>query len=142
MLPLTHLLHVVLAAAELDDADLVETTVRNDLGCDRGTADGRRADLDAFARAEQEHLVEIDRGADVGFEFFHAQGFTLRHAVLLTAGDDDCVHWAFLCSYFGFCRTKTAAKYNLFRALPSTGCVKPAHSTSNSMPPTTPATRL
>ena len=32
-----------------------------------------------------QHLFELDRGADVAFELFDAEGFALHHAVLPTA---------------------------------------------------------
>ena len=82
-------------------------TVGAPLGLDRrrnaGAGHERRADRDALAFAEQQHLVERDRGADIGFELLHTQGLALHDAVLLTASFDDCVHSAFLCSYSDIC---------------------------------------
>src|SRR3954466_10241822 len=111
-----HLLHMVLAAAEFDDADLVATTLGLDGGGDAGAGDERRANGDAFALADQQHLVEGDRGADIGFELLNTQGFALHDAVLLTAGFDDCVHWIFLCSYFS-----SQARFLLSRPTPVFG---------------------
>src|SRR5690606_29720992 len=84
-------LHVVLAAAELDDPDLVGAAVGHDLGGDGGAAQ-RVADLDAVAVAQHQDVVERDLVAGLGFELFDAERFALRHAVLLTAGDHYCVH--------------------------------------------------
>ena len=96
-----HLFHVVLAAAEFDDADLVFAAVLDDRRGNERAGDRRRTDADAIARTEQQHLVEIDRCADIAFELLHTQGFPLRHAVLLTACNDNCVHfWISFCSYF------------------------------------------
>ena len=59
------------------------------LACAR---DELSTDGHAFAVADEKDLIELDLGADVGDELFDAQGFALRHTVLTTAGDDDCVH--------------------------------------------------
>src|SRR3546814_7714844 len=50
---------MVLAAAELDDADLVGATVADDFRGHAGALE-RVADLDAVAVAEHEHVVERD----------------------------------------------------------------------------------
>ena len=92
MLPVAHLLAMVLAAAELDDADLVGTTVAAHLGGDAGARHGGCADGDAVAFADQQHVVERDRGIGFGIQFLDAQDFALHHAVLATAGNNDCVH--------------------------------------------------
>src|SRR5690606_32660291 len=87
----THQLAVVLAAAELDDADLVRTAVADHLGGDAGALE-RIAELHALAVAQHQDVVELDLAAGFGFEQFDAQGLALHHAVLLTAGDNNCVH--------------------------------------------------
>src|SRR3546814_2509545 len=63
VLPVAHLLAMVLAAAELDDADLVGATVADDFRGHAGALE-RVADLDAVAVAEHEHVVERDLVAD------------------------------------------------------------------------------
>src|SRR3546814_4511810 len=55
VLPVAHLLAMVLAAAELDDADLVGATVADDFRGHAGALE-RVADLDAVAVAEHEHV--------------------------------------------------------------------------------------
>src|SRR5207342_1177500 len=91
MLPVAHLLAMVLAAAELHDAHLVGAAVALDGGGDAGALE-RVAKLDAFAVAEHEHVVERDLLAGFDVEQFDAQRLALHHAVLLTAGDQYCVH--------------------------------------------------
>ena len=85
---------MVLAATELDDADLVVTAVGADRRGDLGAGDDRRADRDRLAITQHQHLVEIDRAARLGIQQLDAQRLALHHAVLLTAGDHDCVHVA------------------------------------------------
>src|SRR5690606_30701780 len=92
MLPVAHLLAMVLAAAELDDADLVGAAVADDLRGDGGALE-RVADLDAVAVAQHEHVVERDLVAGLVLaEQLDAERLALHHAVLLTAGDQNCVH--------------------------------------------------
>src|SRR5690348_15009475 len=92
MLPVAHLLAMVLAAAEFHDAHLVGAAVTAHLGGDAGAGDGRRANGDALAFADQQHLVEGDRGIGFGIQFFDAKDCALLDAVLATAGENDCVH--------------------------------------------------
>src|SRR3546814_7493968 len=63
VLPVAHLLAMVLAPAELDDADLVGATVADDFRGHVGALE-RVADFDAVAIAEQETHVESDLVAD------------------------------------------------------------------------------
>src|SRR5690606_38693897 len=92
VLPVSHLLAMVLAAAELDDADLVGAAVADDLRGDGGALE-RVADLDAVAVAEHEHVVERDLVAGLVLaEQLDAERLALHHAVLLAAGDQNCVH--------------------------------------------------
>src|SRR5579875_1388356 len=90
MLPVPHLLAMVLAAAELDDAHLVVAAVAAHPGRDAGARHVRRAHGDGVAFADQQHLVEGDLA--VRFHFLDAQDFACHHAVLATAGENDCVH--------------------------------------------------
>src|SRR5690606_15407710 len=83
VLPVAHLLAMVLAAAELDDADLVGAAVADDLGGDAGALE-RVADLDAVAVAEHEHVVERDLLAGLVLaEQLDAERLAFHHAVLL-----------------------------------------------------------
>src|SRR3982751_6105704 len=92
VLPVAHLFAMVLAAAEFHDTDLVGAAVLDDLRGDECPGDQRRAERDALAFADHEHLIELDLAADVAGELVDADGFALRHAVLPTACNDDCVH--------------------------------------------------
>src|SRR3546814_19798907 len=67
VLPVAHLLAMVLAAAELDDADLVGATVADDFRGHAGTLE-RVADLDAVAVAEHAHVFERDLVAGLSTE--------------------------------------------------------------------------
>src|SRR5690554_3085131 len=91
MLPVAHLLAMVLAAAELHDAHLVGAAVGLDGGGDGGALE-RVADLDAFAVAEHEHVVERDLLARLDVKQLDAERLALHHAVLLSACYQDCVH--------------------------------------------------
>src|SRR5690606_1662258 len=65
-------LHVVLAAAELDDAHLVGAAVADDLGGDAGALE-RVAELDAVAVAQHQDVVEGDLAAGIGLELLDAE---------------------------------------------------------------------
>src|SRR5580693_6377600 len=91
MLTMSLLPLVVLAAAELDDADLVGAAMLAHGGAHGGTGHGGCADGDGFTGADQQHLVEIHTGAFFGVQQFHAQDIALLDAVLLAAGLDDCI---------------------------------------------------
>ena len=62
---------------------------------DRGGDGGalqRIAELHAIAVAEHQDVVELDLAADFDIEQLDAERLALHHAVLLTAGDYNCVH--------------------------------------------------
>lgn len=85
-------LHGVLAAAELEDADLFATAVGKDGRGDRSAFDRRIADLEAFFAADGENFGEGHLSAG-----FNSKGFNLElvadgNAVLLTASLDNSVH--------------------------------------------------
>src|SRR5699024_2573187 len=85
MLAVTLPLHVVLAAAELDDAHFLATAVAANLGADGGAIDDRRANGHVLAFTDHQNLIESDVAVDVGVKLFHSQVFALHHAVLLAA---------------------------------------------------------
>src|SRR5439155_846438 len=58
-----------------------------------GAGDGRRADLQVVAFADEQHLVERDRRADFRRQRLHAHLGARLDAVLLAARLDHCVHW-------------------------------------------------
>src|SRR6185436_26632 len=75
---------VVLAAAEFDDAHLVALAVALHGRDDFAAAQERRADLDAVALPDQQHLVELDVRTGLGRELLHAKDRALADAILLT----------------------------------------------------------
>src|SRR5210317_214145 len=87
-------LEVVLAAAELDDLDLLAATLRLDGGGDLAAVEVGCADLDVVAIGNQQHLVEFDRPALFAGELLDPDGVALGDPVLLTAAQDDSVHRA------------------------------------------------
>src|SRR5687767_115967 len=83
---------VVLAAAEFDDAHLVTLAMTLHGGDHFAAAQERRADLDAVALADQQHLVELDIGAGLGRELFHTKDRAFADAILLTTRRNHGVH--------------------------------------------------
>src|SRR3569623_111891 len=83
---------IVLAAAEFDDLDLVAAAVALHSGGHLATGHEWRADLDALALTDHQHLVEFDGAALFGIAEFDLEGIALRHAVLYAARDENCVH--------------------------------------------------
>ena len=83
---------VMLAAAKLEDLQLVAAAVAEHGGLDERARDERCAQLDVVAVADQEHLVERYRGADIDRERLDAKLAAGLDAILLAAGFDHCVH--------------------------------------------------
>jgi hypothetical protein len=83
---------VVLTASKFDDHDLVGATLRDDCSLDLTAIDERRANLDASALADHEHLLECDGVADRGIEALDTHALTLTGAVLLTASTKNSIH--------------------------------------------------
>src|SRR2546422_402675 len=83
---------VVLPALELHDPDFPPTPLTDDLAGDPGAREGLRVrDHLAVARHEQ-HRPELDGGARLAGQFLDRDDLPRRHAVLLAAGRDDCLH--------------------------------------------------
>ena len=91
-LPMRALAQIVLAPLELDDVDFLRLTLAQDLAADATARQQRIADLDVSALADQEDLVERDRGALVGLDFLEAQDVTFCRAVLFAAGAKNRIH--------------------------------------------------
>jgi hypothetical protein len=75
---------VVLAATEFDDTHLVALAVALHGRDDFAAAQERRADLDAVALPDQQHLVEFDVGTGFGSELFHAKYRAFADSILFT----------------------------------------------------------
>src|SRR4051812_36455854 len=82
-LAMTSATHVVLAATEFDDANLVAAIVPHDFGSDFAAGNERRTNGDVVAVGDQQHFVELERSARLGFDLFEAYDFAFADAVLL-----------------------------------------------------------
>src|SRR6478609_5967191 len=91
-LPMTRLAVVVLAAAELEDDDLLRPILRRDLRLDLCARNERSADLDAVARAHEEDVAERHRVADAAGELLDLQLVAGGDPVLFAACFDHRVH--------------------------------------------------
>src|SRR5690606_9864796 len=88
-------LHVVLAATELDDADLVATTMSTDFSSHLGTFNNGCTDVDVITVTDQQYAIELNSGAGFGFQLLYSQVFAFVHLVLLTTSNNYCVHVPF-----------------------------------------------
>jgi hypothetical protein len=73
------------------DEDLGAGELRSTRHC-FGAGHGRGTDGDAIAVADEQDFIDFDVGTGFGIELFDAEHFVLHHAVLFTAGNDNCVH--------------------------------------------------
>src|SRR6185436_17673789 len=85
---------VVLAAAELHNADLLALAVADDGGDDLAPLQERRAELHVGPFAHEQDFAKLERGARLGVQLFDAQRGVFRDPVLFTTGGDDRVHEA------------------------------------------------
>jgi len=85
-------LHVVLTTTELDDGDLIVTTLRNDFSRYLGAFDDRGADGDVITVANQQHAVESQRFASGQLQFLDLEEFAFGDFVLLATSNNYCVH--------------------------------------------------
>src|SRR5574343_702618 len=83
---------VVLTATHLENAHLVVTTLAQNRGRNARTCHQRRTDLNGFAFADHENLVDGDLGANFCRYLFSFDFFTCDNAILLAAGFYDRVH--------------------------------------------------
>ncbi len=89
---MAHALHVVLTTTELDDTNLIVTTLRNHFCHDSSASNNWSTDIDVVAIANQQNAVESDGFASSDFQFFNFQVFTWGDFVLLATGNNYCVH--------------------------------------------------
>jgi len=96
MLPVTRAGARVLAPTEFDDLDLARPRVLDHAALHRGALDPRRAHLHVITVRDQQDVGQLDRVPLGGRQKLDTDGVARRHAILLAARLDDCVHW--LCS--------------------------------------------
>src|SRR4029453_1865786 len=94
VLTMALVLLVVLAAANLEDRDLVAAALAYDGGLDRRTRDGRLTQAHAVAFTDHQHLVQNDFGADIRRNLLDLHFFAGGNPVLLAARFHDRVHSA------------------------------------------------
>src|SRR5690606_9163302 len=92
LLPVALLPAVVLPTLPLEDDDLLALAVRDDLGFDGGTLEGRAPHAALAVGLRQQDLVERDRLTDLGGERRDPDRLSGLGPELLTAGADDRVH--------------------------------------------------
>lgn len=80
---MTLALLVVLATAQLEDANLVVFTVADDCRLDGGASDQRSADLQFGTGADCQHLIDGDLSADFCVEQFNLDRFAGSNLVCL-----------------------------------------------------------
>src|SRR5690606_7434827 len=86
------MLHVVLAATELDDADLLRTALGHHFCSDLAAFHVGSTNFDGLAFANHQHLVEADYFTCLCFQLLQLEGFTLHHTVLLATTFNYRVH--------------------------------------------------
>ncbi len=89
---MTLVLLVVLAAAHLEDLDLLVATLGQNRGLDTCTSNQRRADFHGIAFANHQDLVERDFSANVCRYLFYFDFFASGNTILLATGFYDRVH--------------------------------------------------
>src|ERR1700690_1602045 len=119
---------VVLAAAELDDHDLVTLGMPLDQRRDLAAGQQRRTKAHIRAVGDHQHLVEFHGGTGLREQLFDAQHRTLLDPILFAARGDDRVHCLQLRSG---CRPQEQAPH-AYHKRPTPGacgaCEKVAHS--------------
>jgi hypothetical protein len=91
-LTVTLTLHVMLATAELDDANLVVTALSDHFSDNLGTVNHRSTDLHVFAVADQKNAIESHGFDSSDFQLLDVEEFSLGDLVLLSTGNNYCVH--------------------------------------------------
>src|SRR5690554_521263 len=82
----------VLAAAELDDLDLLATTVSHYLSSHLATVYVGNTHFNVFTLGHHQHLVEFDRGAGFNVQLFQTNNLAFGYTVLFSAALDYRVH--------------------------------------------------
>jgi hypothetical protein len=92
VLTVTRLTTVVLTTTELNDTNLIVTTVIQHFGCDLGTGNDWRTDLDVVAINDHQNVVKRDDLAWLNSQKFNLQALAFYYTVLLTTALNNCVH--------------------------------------------------
>src|SRR5512143_3980303 len=85
---------IVLAAAELDDADLIAATVRLHSGRYLAARQEGGANLDVVAVGNHQYFGQFHLAARFHGELLNTQGLALGHSILFATGLDYRVHAA------------------------------------------------
>src|SRR5690606_6067037 len=88
-------LHVVLTTTELDDTNLLATTMSADFCSHLGAINNRCTDSDVVTVTNQQYAIKFDSGTGFGFQLLYSQEFAFGDLVLLTTSNNYCVHVAF-----------------------------------------------
>jgi hypothetical protein len=86
---------VVFAASEFHDFDLLRTAMGLDGRGDLATCYKRGADIDVVTIGDHQNLVDFDRSAFFGIQFFNATQIAFGNPVLLSTCTDYSVHGVF-----------------------------------------------
>ena len=84
---------IVLAALLFEDDDFIIFLLVQHGGLDTGARNSGRADFCiAIVTADEQNVIQRDRAANFGDEFFHFDDIVFGNSILLTTGFNDCVH--------------------------------------------------
>src|SRR5699024_9405638 len=97
---MAHAASTVLFGTIGDDVQLLALAILDDLGGNGSALHNGSAHLDRALLAHSEDLIELHFGVSFSVQLLDVDDVALLHAVLLTAGNDDCVHkfLPFLCT--------------------------------------------
>src|SRR5690606_12136898 len=82
----------MLTTTELDDIDLVVTTMANHFSGNLGTVNNRSTHFNVVAVHYQQNAVKLNRAAGFNFQLFQLQSFAFFNTVLFTTANNNCVH--------------------------------------------------
>ena len=91
-LSVAHFTFGALLSSVGEDGNLLGFSVLQNLSRHGGTLHGGSTDNGLAFFADNRYLIKGDVGVFLGVQLLHEDDVALGHAVLLTAGYDDCVH--------------------------------------------------
>jgi hypothetical protein len=92
LLPVAHGAVVAFAAFEFESDDFFAFDVVDNLGADGGSANGRGADGDLVAIADEQNFLELGGFASFGTDQLDIENIAFRHFILFSARAYYCVH--------------------------------------------------